>query len=216
MTWIDPWYHSGDLDDIPSFLDIMKYILSSKWTDYFSESTLQVFGELVYDLAYEKLDDAETTLWGYFKSRSEHFVENPRPFEWAKNAFFFFCYYFLMMNGTTKFSVMQFEWFALPWSCVQAFFVWIQFCWLLFFNNWFSGGNFILLWMFGFTVLESISAGLLWFNMDWYDYTLFFRIYRYYALAAAVGFNCFYIGLIIDIMVMYGKYGGMEYDKKTH
>jgi hypothetical protein len=49
LKWIDPDYKAHAGEDELNFTEILKYLMTTNWFAYFSETTLQTMGTLVYE-----------------------------------------------------------------------------------------------------------------------------------------------------------------------
>ena len=107
--------------------------------------------------------------------------------------FYYTCYYIVMLDGTHKFSFMDVYFTSGPIATILGMLMVFQFFWLLIFNKWFAEGNIVLIGMWIYGIVTSVSSVLVWSNLDWYDYNLGFRIWRYIIFGISFIFCGFYV-----------------------
>jgi hypothetical protein len=152
------------------------------------------YGTIMYYVGMEHWKDAADLTDKYLREKGWYFMTHIRATLWVRNICYYLAYYIVMMNGTKKFSFMDVYFTAMPLTFVQGILIILQFFWLLLGNKWFAEGNLMLIIMWVYGIISSISADLLWANLDWYDYILGFRIWRYIILSFSIIFAMFYIG----------------------
>lgn len=99
-----------------------------------------------------------------------------------------------MLDGTHKFSFMDVYFTSGPIMVTLGMLLVGQFFFLLLGNKWFAEGNIMLIGMWIYGVVTTISSVLVWSNLDWYDYNLGFRIWRYIIFVFSLFFCTFYTG----------------------
>ena len=107
---------------------------------------------------------------------------------------YYIAYYIVMLDGTHKFSFMDVYFTSGPLMIILGILMVFQFFWLLLANKWFAEGNMMLIIMWIYGVVTSVSSVLVWSNLDWYDYDLGWRIWRYIIFAFSLFFCVFYTG----------------------
>lgn len=66
------------------------------------------------------------------------------------------------------------------------------------------------MWFYG--IITSVSSVLVWSNLDWYDYNIGFRIWRYIIFAISLIFCAFYITEIISVIVMFERNKSQKFE----
>lgn len=94
------------------------WFLSSKWTEYFTEDTLMVYGTLVYYVGMEHWKDAAELVDKYLREKGWYFVTHIKARLWLRNIFYYAAYYGVMLNGTKKFSLMDIYFTSIPLSLI--------------------------------------------------------------------------------------------------
>jgi hypothetical protein len=141
----------------------------------------------------------------YIRDKSWYLVTHIQATRWVRNFVYYVAYYIVMLDGTHKFSIMDVWFTSGPLTIVLGLLMVFQFFFLLLFNNWFAEGNLLLIFMWIYGLITSVSSVLVWSNLDWYDYNLGFRIWRYIIFAISLFFCTFYTGQVVSVIVMFER-----------
>jgi hypothetical protein len=148
----------------------------------------------VYYVGMEQWNMAADLADSYIRDKSWYLVTHIQATRWLRNFVYYLAYYVVMLDGTHKFSFMDVYFTSGPLATILGSLMVFQFFWLLLFNKWFAEGNMLLIWMWIYGCVTSVSSVLVWSNLDWYDYNLGFRIWRYIIFAISLFFCTFYTG----------------------
>lgn len=100
-----------------SITQTLEYLMESDWEAYFSDETLELFGELVYHLGIKQDYGAVKDVFkDWYTERERYFLDNMRPTEWGYFLIELFMYYTFMKEGTGNIlGKVDMVVFGIPW-----------------------------------------------------------------------------------------------------
>ena len=143
LTWFVPSYADETKDQNMNFIDILHWLMASDFISYFSETTLEMFGELVYAATQDDWALAEKTFLSWEQKKVDYFFKHLKVLEWGWFAPTLLFHYYEKIFG--KIDPMNVMFTALPWTILSPFGVFTQILFMIFENKFFAEGNVLLL-----------------------------------------------------------------------
>ena len=117
--------------------------MTSNWMSYFSEKTLEMMGQLVYDFTQDDWAGAEKVWLEWFEERVNYFLKHLKPLEWLEFFPQLFLHNYERLFGELDPTNVAFT--ALPWTFVGPTPVFAQVFFMVFYNKMYAEGNVLLL-----------------------------------------------------------------------